>query len=55
MSNVTDMQAMFFQDTAINQDLSNWNVSSVNECSGFNYNTPQWTLPKPNLPSNCLE
>jgi len=55
VSNVTDMQAMFFQDTAINQDLSNWNVSSVNECSGFNYNTPQWTLPKPNLPSNCLE
>ena len=41
--------------TSFNQDLSNWNVSSVNECGGFNYNTPQWTLPKPNLDPSCLE
>ncbi|MDC0858045.1 BspA family leucine-rich repeat surface protein [Flavobacteriaceae bacterium] len=60
VSSVTDMSGMFASNFGdgfgeFNQDLSNWNVSSVNECSGFNYNTPQWTLPKPNLPSNCLE
>ena len=58
VSNVTDMGGMFFGFdvvTSFNQDLSNWNVSSVNECVFFNYNTPQWTLPKPNLDPSCLE
>jgi surface protein len=60
VSNVTNMRSMFanyFENigSEFNQDLSNWNVSSVNECIGFTYNTPQWTLPKPNLDPSCLE
>ena len=55
VSNVTNMQQMFYDNGAFNEDLSNWNVSSVNECVFFNYNTPQWTLPKPNLDPSCLE
>ena len=57
VSSVTDMSGMFASNFGdgfgeFNQDLSNWNVSSVNECSGFTFNTPQWTLPKPNF-TNC--
>jgi len=49
------MGAMFIFSTAFNQDLSSWNVDGVIECEGFNIQTPQWTLPKPNLDPSCLE
>ena len=51
VSNVTNMGDMF-QKSQFNQDLSNWNVSNVTYCSSFSYDTPQWTLPKPNF-TNC--
>ena len=38
-----------------NQDLSNWNVDNVTECSEFttrNLVTITWTKPKPNF-TNC--
>lgn len=46
VSNVTYMSSMF-SGSQFNQDLSNWNVDNAHECSGFSYNTPYWTLPKP--------
>ena len=48
-SSVTDMTIMFYSATAFNQDLSSWDVSSVANYANFDYNTPQWTLPKPNF------
>ena len=48
-SNVTNMTQMFYNATAFNQDLSSWDVSSVAYYANFDYNTPQWTLPKPNF------
>ena len=51
VSNVTDMSEMF-RESSFNGDLSNWNVSNVTECSSFSFDTPQWTLPKPNF-TNC--
>nr|AOE10865.1 hypothetical protein [uncultured bacterium] len=55
VSNVTTMWFMFAYASNFNQDLSSWSVDGVTYCGNFNYNTPQWTLPKPNLPSSCLE
>jgi surface protein len=46
-SNVTDMYQMFLGNTVFNQDLSMWNVVNVTNAQNFDYNTPQWTLPKP--------
>ena len=54
VSSVTDMSNMF-NTSVFNQDLSSWDVSDVEFCDEFNNNTPQWTLPKPNLPSDCLD
>jgi surface protein len=51
VSNVGSMSGMF-QESMFNQDLSNWDVSSVIYCNSFSYNTPNWTLPKPNF-TNC--
>ena len=51
VSNVEVMWDMF-NDSLFNQDLSTWDVSNVINCSMFSYNTPQWTLPKPNF-TNC--
>jgi surface protein len=48
-SNVTNMYGMFQSATAFNQDLSSWDVSSVANYAYFDFNTPQWTLPKPNF------
>lgn len=50
VSNVRDMSRMFENSQFFNQDLSNWDVSNVSRCFFFSLNTPQWTLPKPNLP-----
>ena len=47
VSNVTIMADMFRNNPVFNQDLSSWNVVNVSNASYFNYNTPQWTLPKP--------
>ena len=55
VSNVTGMIYMFYNTTAFNQNLSSWVVDSVAFCLNFNINTPQWTLPKPNLDPSCLE
>ena len=51
VSSVTDMGYMFY-GAAFNQDISIWAVDNVTECTNFNYNTPQWTLPQPNF-TNC--
>tara|TARA_B100000767_G_C19596475_1_gene463731 strand:- start:44 stop:865 length:822 start_codon:yes stop_codon:yes gene_type:complete len=52
VSNVTDMGSMFWVAVSFNQDLSSWSVDNVNNCGSFSFNTPQWTLPKPNF-TNC--
>ena len=54
-SKVTQMGVMFRYAYAFNQDLSSWDVSNVTFCLGFCQSANQWTLPKPSLPSNCLE
>jgi surface protein len=51
VSNVTDMNRMF-RDTPFNQDIGSWDVENVTKCSGFSWDTPRWTLPKPNF-TNC--
>ena len=53
VSNVTNMYEMFENASSFNQNLSTWNVENVSDCSNFSYNTPQWTLPKPNF-TNCI-
>ena len=52
VSNVTYMGYMFYEATSYNQDLSSWSVDGVTDCTSFSYNTPSWTLPKPNF-TNC--
>ena len=34
------------QTIKCNQNLSNWDVSNVNNCISFSDNTTSWTLPK---------
>ena len=51
--NVIDMGRMFDSANSFNQDLGNWNVDNVENCFQFDYNTPQWTQPKPNF-TNCI-
>ena len=55
MSNVGELSNMFRDAISFNQNLSTWNIDNVYECYNFNLNTPQWTLPKPNLDPSCLE
>jgi hypothetical protein len=47
------MVSMFARADTFNQDLSSWNVDGVVQCLGFNIETPQWLLPKPNF-TNCI-
>ena len=53
-SNIINMSSMFNGASSYNQDLSSWNVDNVNSCDSFNFRADSWTLPKPNLPSSCL-
>jgi surface protein len=53
VSSVTDMYGMFLSSESFNQNLSSWIVDNVTGCGNFSYNTPQWTLPKPNF-TNCI-
>jgi hypothetical protein len=46
------MNGMFSGADTFNQNLSSWSVDNVTYCTSFNYNTPQWTLPKPTF-TNC--
>ena len=55
VSNVGELSNMFRDAISFNQNLSTWNIDNVYECYNFNLNTPQWTLPKPNLDPSCLE
>jgi len=43
-STVNYMEYMFSSATSFNQDLSEWNVSSVDEYSMFDDNTTSWTI-----------
>ena len=52
VSSVTEMNGMFSGADTFNQNLSSWSVDNVTYCTSFNYNTPQWTLPKPTF-TNC--
>ena len=52
VSNVVDMNGMFGYAESFNQDLNSWNISNVTDCNNFCFNTPNWSLPKPNF-SNC--
>ena len=52
VSSVTNMDGMFADAISFNQDLNSWSVYNVTDCQYFNYDTPQWTLPKPNF-TNC--
>lgn len=50
VSNVTNMRYMFADAISFNQNLSMWCVNKMQSSSNyfnFNYNTPNWTLPKP--------
>ena len=48
VSNVTNMEYMFSSAVAFNQDLSQWCVELIPTLpSGFDTDTPNWTLPKP--------
>jgi len=49
---VTDMENMFYNAFAFNQNLSSWSVDGVTNCTDFSYGTTSWTLPKPNF-TNC--
>lgn len=59
VSNVTGMNEMFFGCDRFNQDLSSWCVTNIPSLpSGFDANTPAWTLPKPvwgTCPTPALE
>ena len=51
LSNVTNMEYMFYECSAFNQDISGWNVSSVTnmrcmfyECFAFNQNIGSWNV-----------
>jgi len=51
LSKVTDMQGMFYDCSAFNQDISSWNVSKVtemyrmfNDCSSFNQDISHWDV-----------
>jgi surface protein len=54
VGNVRNMISMFDGATYFNQTLSGWYVENVTSCAYFNRDTPQWTLPKPNL-IYCLD
>jgi surface protein len=49
VSNVTQMDGMFKNHPSFNQDLSSWDVNNVTSYISFSFNTPEWTLPKPNF------
>jgi surface protein len=51
VSNVTDMDGMFYEATSFNRNLSNWNVSNVtnmvgmfNEATSFNQDLSNWDV-----------
>ena len=52
VSNVTNMEKMFREAIAYNQDLSSWSVNGVTNCGDFSLGATSWTLPQPNF-TNC--
>ena len=49
VGNVTYMRNMFNGAIVFNQNLGSWDVSKVEDYINFDFDTPQWTLPKPNF------
>ena len=45
MSNVTNMEGMFFEATSFNQPLNKWNVSKVTSMSGMFYDAESFNQP----------
>ena len=52
VSNVTEMNYMFYITLNFNQDLINWDVENVTSCAYFSEGASSWTLPQPNF-TNC--
>ena len=46
------MTGMFENATAFNQDISNWNVDNVYNCTNFSVNSPLTEANTPNF-TNC--
>jgi len=56
VSNVTNMNSMFYSSTAFNQDISSWCVSNIATApSGFDTNASAWVLSnsRPNWGATC--
>ena len=49
VSNVTNMEKMFYDAKSFNQDLSIWDVGNVTDCNSFYENAESWSLPKPSF------
>ena len=49
VSNVNNMEKMFYDAKKFNQDLSIWDVGNVTDCSLFSENADKWSLPKPSF------
>ena len=52
VSNVTNMELMFYTAKSFNQDLSSWSVDNVTDCGSFSGDAPLTEANTPNF-TNC--